>query len=52
MAGGDNGLGMGAIALGGERLQHWTRPDKAQAGNQASDQHHGLIDRAHVYPYR
>lgn len=52
MADGDNGLDMGTVALGGERLQHWTRPDKAQAGNHASDQHHGLIDRAHVYPYR
>jgi len=29
MAGGDKGLDIGAVALGGERLQHWTRPDKA-----------------------
>src|SRR5262249_11246323 len=28
------------------------RPDKAQAGNHASDQHYGLIDRVHVYLYR
>jgi len=52
MAGGDNGLDIGAAALGGERLQHWIRLDKAQAGNQASDQHYGLIDRVHVYLYR
>ena len=52
MAGGDNSLDIGEVALGGERLQHWTRTDKAQAGNHASDQHYGLIDRVHVYPYR
>ena len=29
-----------------------THLDKAQAGNHASDQHYGPIDRVHVYPYR
>jgi hypothetical protein len=52
MAGGDNGLDIGEVALAEERLQHSTRTDKAQAGNHASDQHYGLIDRVHVYPYR
>jgi hypothetical protein len=28
-----------------------THLDKAQAGNHASDQHYGPIDRVHVYPY-
>src|SRR5215831_15611211 len=51
MADGDNGFDISAVALGRERLQHWIRPDKAQADNHASDQHHGLIDRVHVYPY-
>ena len=51
MAGVINGLDIGAVALGGERLQHRTRPAKAQAANHASDQHYGLIDRVDLSPY-